>query len=121
MSHFSSDLCLRNANEKDDGQWLTTQSLRYQSDHLGREIFVPEKFQTDLASVPRLWAVYAIFGGRANEASVVHDFLYSAPHQCTRRQADAVLYEAMVVTMDLKWMAWFMWLGVRMGGWLFWE
>jgi hypothetical protein len=119
MSHFHGYLNLRNADCKDDGQWVLTQDFVYSSDVLKTDVTVQAGFQTDLASVPRLWMIYALFGGKANEISVCHDAAYTF-QSCTRRQADAMLYEGMLVTQDPKWVAICMWLGVRIGGWWAW-
>jgi hypothetical protein len=42
----------------------------------GREITVPEGFETDYASVPRTPLLNLVFGDSAHEAAVPHDFGY---------------------------------------------
>ena len=44
----------------------------------GVQVVVPEGFQTDYASVPRLPITYALFGDTAHEAGSLHDYLYRA-------------------------------------------
>lgn len=74
---------------------------------------VRKGFDTDLASVPRLPGAYMLFGGKARRAAILHDWLYSIGWD--RKEADEIFrigteQEASAVT------AWFMWLGVRVGG-----
>jgi hypothetical protein len=54
-------------------------------------ICVPEGFETDLASVPRLPIAYMILGGRGKRAAVVHDWLY-ATNYFPQRQCDDYFY-----------------------------
>ena len=95
--------------------WRLNELVVYQSDVAGQTFTVPAGFVTDLASVPRLPLVYLLAGGTANEASVVHDWLYST-HIVPRAVADAVLREASAVTGVPAWRRWLMWAGVRIGG-----
>jgi len=44
--------------------------------HDGKCITVPEGFETDFASVPRLPIIYGIWGDRAHREAVLHDYLY---------------------------------------------
>lgn len=100
-----------------DGQWRLLAPLRYLSAVLGVQIEVPAGTVTDLASVPRLPLAFLLAGDSAHEAAVLHDHLYQT-HPCTRRQADAVLDEAMAVTGEPAWRRWLMWSAVRaVGGW----
>jgi hypothetical protein len=77
-------------------------------------IRVPMGFVTDFASVPRLPGAYLLFGGRANKSAVLHDFLYVQRRD--REFADAVFLAAMK-NEEPAWRRFFMWLGVRIGGW----
>lgn len=106
---------MENATDQDDGKWRLTQPLIYDSDVAKRVIVVPVGFVTDLASVPRVPIAYMLAGGTSNEASVVHDFLYTS-HIVDRETADAVLKEASAVTGVPAWRRWIMWAGVRIGG-----
>jgi hypothetical protein len=102
---------MENATGKDDGHWRLIAPLVYQSDVAGMIFTVPTGFITDLASVPRVPIAY-LLAGTSNEASVVHDFLYST-HPVPRNTADAVLREASAVTGVPAWRRWLMWVGVR--------
>lgn len=115
MSRFLSKCVLEVADDQDDGKWIVTVDLVYQSDAAARTITVPAGFQTDLASVPRLPFVYLLCGDCAREAAVVHDYLYTTRPVC-RATADAVLREASQVTGVPAWRRWLMWVGVRIGG-----
>ena len=100
--------------------WRLNEPVVYQSDVAGQTFTVPAGFVTDLASVPRWPVVYLLAGGTANEASVVHDFLYTT-RPVTRALADAVLKEASAVTGVPAWRRWLMWIGVRVGGGSHWR
>lgn len=115
MSAFLTELQMENATTRDDGLWRLTAPLVYQSDVAKMTFTVPAGFVTDLASVPRIPIAYLLAGGTSNEASVVHDFIYST-HPVPRNIADAVLREASAVTGVPAWRRWLMWVGVRIGG-----
>ena len=118
MSHFLTPLKLEEVGED---QWQLLDSLEYESDLLGHCITVPKGFTTDLESIPRwLPLIYAMLYGIAHAASVIHDYLYTLAI-VTRRNADAVLYEAIVATGQPQWKAWLIWIGVRMGGGVAWK
>lgn len=116
MSAFHTRLALEDTDTQDGGQWVLMRPLVYESDLLGVVITVPEGFQTDLASVPRIPLVYTLVGDTARAAAVIHDFLYVRPDICTRKVADAVLQEACGASGVSRWRAWLMWAGVRIGG-----
>lgn len=120
MSAFLTRLCLENADDTDDGQWILTRELIYQSDVAGCTIIVPSGFRTDLASVPRLPIVFLLTGDTSREAACVHDWLYTS-HQVSRAMADAVLREASAATSVPAWRRWLMWAGVRAFGGSHWE
>jgi hypothetical protein len=117
MAHIKSQFLtpLRVLAVGDDTFVLTT-DFYYASAHLDRVIKVPEGFQTDFASVPRLPLAYLLFGGVARRAAVVHDFLYRNSG-ISRSDADAIFREA----MEASGIDWFrrssMWAGVRLFGW----
>jgi hypothetical protein len=120
MSQFLTSLVMENATNQDDGKWRLTQPLIYDSDIAKRVIVVPQGFVTDLASVPRVPVVYFLAGGTSNEASVVHDYLYTS-HLVDRQTADAVLREASAVTGVPAWRRSIMWAAVRMFGGSHWD
>jgi hypothetical protein len=113
---FYTPLEVEPADEHDDGLWRLQRNFNYYSGVLSRAIIVPAGFVTDFASVPRIPIAYELCGAKANEASVVHDYLYSNGKLCTRAQADAVFKEAMLLSGVPKWRANIMWAGVRLFG-----
>lgn len=80
-----------------------------------REIIVPEGFETDLASVPRVPVVYLAVGGRGHKAAVLHDWLYSTT-MFTRKQCDQYFYHALRESGVNYFYAKAMYAGVRIGG-----
>lgn len=98
---FLTPLTLRRYGRLDSGLWTLVGDFRFYSARLGRVITVPAEFVTDLASVPRLPVMYWLCGATADEAAVVHDFLYRDA-STSRADADAVLAEAMGVIARQK-------------------
>jgi hypothetical protein len=78
-------------------------------------LIVPEGFEWDGASVPRVPFAYMLFGGRARRSALLHDFLYSQRRD--RDFADAVFLAAMRHEENAFTRA-FMHAGVRIGGWV---
>ena len=115
MSEFLTRCALEAATNQDYGCWVLCKPLVYQSDVAKQTFTVPEGFETDLASVPRLPVVYLLTGDSARAAAVVHDYLYST-RKVSRKVADAVLLEASEVSGVPAWRRWMMWAGVRIGG-----
>lgn len=104
--------------EIDETNWRLTAPLHYHSAILGAVIVVPEGFITDFASVPRLPFLYWFAGDTARKAAVIHDWLYRTNTvKMDRAQADAIFAEAIESLGYWKARSWFMWAGVRMGGW----
>lgn len=96
------------------GTWVLLAPLKFESDAIGPGA-VPEGFITDFASVPRVPVAFLLFGDLAQAAAVVHDWLYTV-HRTDRATADAVFKEGLSACGVSAWRAWFMWLGVRLGG-----
>lgn len=71
---------------KENGTWRLLTPFVVKS---GEALFiVPEGFETDFASVPRLPFTYAFAGNIGHRSAVVHDFLYAIGHD--RADADEV-------------------------------
>jgi hypothetical protein len=98
-----------------EDEWVLTDLLAFSSAILDRMIIVPAGFVTDFASVPRLPLAYLLFGNVAQEAAVVHDFLYSTG-ACPRKLADDVFAEASKACGVAAWRRLPMFLGVRLFG-----
>lgn len=120
MSQFLNRCLLRQASNRDDGQWILEEALLYRSDLLNRMIVVPHGFQTDLSSVPRLPVVYWLTGNTSISAAVVHDWLYSS-HEVDRKTADAILREASAATGVPAWRRFLMFGAVRLFGGAYWS
>jgi len=81
---------------------------------------IPKGFVTDFASVPRcFWFVLPPMG-RYGKAALLHDWLYNVK-TTTRRGADRVFLQAMLLMGVAKWKAWVMYAAVRMFGWMRWK
>ena len=117
MSGFITKLQVQKRDiHSDSNEWILLSDFEYQSDVLGHVVVVPQGFITDFASVPRLPFTYLFFGNSAQEAAVIHDYLYRH-RSVSRAKADAVFREASEVAGVPAWRRWGMWLGVRIGGW----
>lgn len=117
MSEFLTKLeveQIEDSSHEGRGTWKLMEELGYHSDLLGI-ITVPKGFVTDFASVPRIPLLFDIAGARGNLAGTVHDFLYDSSCELpvTRKQADGVLREALIVQGVSKWIAFGMYLAVR--------
>jgi len=101
-------------------QWWTEGKLVYQSDILDTDgkpylIVVPDRFPTDLASIPKFppgLRTVLIRNGRHRIAAVPHDFL-CRQEGFPRRVADAIFLEAMRLRDVSKFKSRLMWLAVR--------
>lgn len=99
------------------GKRELTAPLIYVTVIVPQVIIVPEGFRTDLASVPRLPITYLFFGNVADEAAVIHDYLYTnEAEDVTRKQADDIFAEASKVLGVKGWRRGPMWLAVRLFG-----
>ncbi|GAI33030.1 unnamed protein product, partial [marine sediment metagenome] len=66
-----------------------------------------------------LWTFLPAWG-KYGKAAVVHDYLYQTQTR-TRKFADDVFYEAMLVSGTKPWKAMAMYRAVRLFGWLAWK
>lgn len=94
--------------------WSLVEPFQYLTKD-GKKITVPRGFTTDLASVPRLPIVWLLFGGQADKAAILHDYLYRTG-RVSRKEADRIFREAALEEGEGALTAWFMWLGVRLFG-----
>src|SRR5437868_3762133 len=79
------------------GWWVLERALRYDDRAQRIAVLVPAGFITDFASIPRLfWNLAAPTDYEYSAASIVHDRLYET-HECERRAADAIFFDAMAV------------------------
>lgn len=105
-----------------DGKtWVVLRDFGYDVGEEGSSdrIDVPIGFQTDFASIPRvLWALLPRWG-RYGNAAVIHDWLYWSQLR-SRRSADRVFLEGMVVLRVGFLTRSLIFLAVRLFGWIAW-
>lgn len=83
-------------------------------------VVVPKRRKTDFASIPRLlWWLFPPVGPYLR-AALIHDELYRENHG-SRAVADAVFLEVMGIDKVPFYQRWPLYLGVRLGGWWFWN
>lgn len=94
------------------------EDIRY--DWHGHIIEVKAGFKTDFASVPRLPIIFAVLGDlpASRGAAILHDAAYRFGF-ITRKEADQLFYDAMILTGVPWWKARLMWMAVRVFGGLF--
>ena len=79
----------------------------------GMEIIVPRGFDSDLASIPRVfWGIFPPHHYRYRLAALVHDYLIK-DQGYIRENADLVFKEIMQVSGNPKWKTWLMYNAVR--------
>lgn len=89
----------------------------YRTDDHKDTITVPIDFETDFASVPRIFTPLIEKIGRHSKAAVIHDYLYSITSLRTRKECDDIFLEAMLVSNVNRRIAYIMYYGVRLFGW----
>ena len=138
---FTSDFITKNINDT----WaMLMQDLKFCSKWFDKEFVVKSGFVTDFASVPRLPFIYMFMGGRGKRPATLHDSEY-AKQEIPKRQADLLFLEGLLYTFvhdavkefvfcqdfvrviallfKILWrslLAFFMYLGVVIGGWPTW-
>lgn len=79
-------------------------------------IIVPRHFDTDLASIPRIfWAILPPQQANFVAPAVLHDYMYTK-HIESRKYADDVLYAGLRAQGAMWITANIIWIGVRLGG-----
>jgi hypothetical protein len=85
-------------------------------------ISVSESFETDFASIPRVFWILLPPTGTYGKAAVVHDYLYRETiHRISRREADDIFHFAMLEKGVRPLVARVMWIAVRLFGGGSWE
>ena len=102
-----------------DGIWILVADLVYQT-KTGEVIVVPTGFDTDLASIPRIFHAIVPVNGKHRSPAIIHDYLYATQNH-SRSEADAIFLEAME-SVGVRWtQRYAMYWAVRVGGWLAWD
>ena len=102
----------------DPEDWWLDGELIYQSDLLGEDgkpvlVTVPDRYVTDLSSIPRIFRLIFIKNGRHRPAAVPHDYLCRLKLAFPRRLADKIFLEAMKEVGVSAWKRYPMYLAVR--------
>ena len=99
----------------DRNRWIIQEPLAYSGEV---DINVPIGFETDLASVPRIfWGIIPHSDKHIVEGSIIHDFMYSGHTLVkSRSQADRILRACCKEMKAPPWYYWAVWIGVRIGG-----
>lgn len=105
----------------DGRKWRLQRSFTY---HIGSKysksyVNVPRGFVTDFASVPQFLWSWLPYWGKYGKAAIIHDYIYQT-HCKTRKEADLIFREAMIVAGTPRWKAQLMYLGVHWFGWIAW-
>lgn len=122
-------------------RYQLTEPLIYRSSNIGL-VIVDSDFDTDFDSTPRVPILYMLLGNRGKYPAVLHDKLYTLPHESipgvtvTRAMADKVLRGATYENLRISnpetvsdsllniiclWVSWGIWAGVRLFGWRHWR
>lgn len=101
------------------GEWLVLNPLIYES-LSGRTYGIPAGFITDLASIPKVMRPVFNPNDESRKPAVLHDLRYCLK-QGTRKEADDLFLEALGRSGVGFARRWSMWMGVRAGGWVYWN
>lgn len=89
----------------------------------GKTVHVPYGFESDGASVPRLFwrLVFPSSDTKALRAAIAHDYIYrNHPGDWTKAEADQMFYDLLVEDGVPKWRAWIAYKGVDWFGFFAW-
>ena len=115
MSSFTENLIV---SPLDSGkEWVLRKSFHYDVGHKGSDysIAIPTGFVTDFcSSLPIVWSIIPKWD-KYGKATVVHDYLYFT-REVSRKKADDIFYEAMLVSGVKRWKAKLMHWTVRVFG-----
>ena len=112
MNRFQGDLAL--SPLADGVTWWLVAPFSY------GETRIPRGFETDFASVPRVFQNVLGSWGKYGPAAIVHDWLYWT-QRCARLTADDTLLEAMVALTVPTWQMALIYKAVREFGWIAWN
>lgn len=101
----------------DGKRWITRSEFSYDVGYKGSgdTITVPVGFVTDFASIPRIFWMLLPTWGKYGNAAVIHDYLYCTKER-SRKEADDIFYEGMLVLGTKKITAKVIYLAVRLFG-----
>ena len=117
MSSFTTEL---EVSPMPDGRrWKLLKKFTYHVGHKRSKdkITVPAGFVTNFASSPFFVWSFIPSWGKYGKAAIIHDYIYQTKSR-TRKEADYIFKEAMLVLSVAKWRVFLMYWGVRLFGWL---
>lgn len=110
MSSFTKPLTV---TQLDADLWKIENSFEYYLDKdASCKVIIPKGFETDFASVPRLfWIFFPPSSGKYVQAAVIHDYLYEGGYvfkygeamTVSYKEADEIFLEAMTVLGTPTW------------------
>jgi len=120
MSQFTEKLIV--SLEKNGKYWRLEKEFEYYTEILGDKVYikVPEGFETDFASIPKIFLPIMKWRDKFNKASVIHDWLYHT-RQFDRKTADKIFLEAMAVLKIHPIKRYTFYYTVRIFGWIRWR
>ena len=112
------EIILKYKGGKGGKLWTMFQSIDHTL-HNGEVITIPQDFETDLSSVPKiLWSIFPPYGNFIL-AALVHDYLYIADKTRGRRFADKEMLIISNKTHKNKLDNYIRFIGVRAFGWIY--
>ena len=80
-------------------------------------IIIPKGFQSDFASIPRVfWPVQSPYDYKNIAPAILHDYQYTCPNNLSRSKIDSIFYSALIDNRVNPVVAYAFWLAVRVGG-----
>jgi len=104
--------------------WKLQKKLAYQVMREDSIIVAPAGFLTDFASIPKWVPRYLVdvLDIKVMQAAVIHDYLYSTEQVgYSRKKADAILKEILLILHVPAWRAQIVYFAVRIGGGSHWK
>jgi hypothetical protein len=114
---------LRVELESDGNKWRLAERFIVYTEQAEEEkvwIEVKDGFETDFASIPKVFIPLLRWKDKFNKASVAHDWLYSTK-QFDRKTADRIFLELMLALGINKVKAYLFYFVVRIFGWTHWR
>jgi hypothetical protein len=81
---------------------------------------VPAGFETDFATIPKIFWPIVDIRGLVSKASVLHDYMYRN-HTCSRRKTDKIFLKMLIMEKVPMWQAVTMYIIVRWFGNSWWK
>jgi hypothetical protein len=110
--------------ELDNGKkWRLVERFSVYTEQTGEEkvwIEVEEGFETDFASIPKIFLPFLEWRDKFNKAAVVHDWLYNTK-QFDRKTTDKIFLELMLTLGINEFKAYLFYFIVRAFGWTHWR